>query len=497
MAFSGDCGFAFGLVGGGRWTGARHFVLGTLAAAALMLCAAPARAATSHTAYVTNSDTDSVTPIDTATNAAGPAITVGIGPRGVAITPDGKTAYVTNYDSDSVTPIDTATNTPGAAIPVGNRPFGVAITPDGKTAYVVNDSVPGSVTPIDTATNTPDAAIPVGNRPVGVAITPDGKTAYVTNMRSGSVTPIDTATNKPGRAILVREPLDVGDPGPVGVAITPNGKTAYVADSGVNSVTPIDTRTNTAGQRIGVGGVPFAVAITPDGKTVYVTNLSAPTLVAPIDTATSTPDTGDYIPVGAVPFGVAITPDGKTAYVTNSNSDSVTPIDTATNTPGPAITVGAGPYGVAVTPDQPSLTLHRLPTRVRIARLRPTPIGHGCAVESGRDQRELTAISADATCRRLRLSLSGTIQTAGRLASTATGTIHVTYKVTLPLGPAAGGARARVNHGRWRVSLSLPGVNLDPVSPLYLITVHYSGDHTHEQATARRRIRLESERAGL
>lgn len=93
--------------------------------------------------------------------------------------------------------------------------------------------------------------------------------------------------------------------------------------------------------------------------------------------------------------------------------------------------------------------------------------------------------------------MSGTIQTKGRLAFTATGTIHVTYKVRLPLGPAVGGARARVKHGRWRISLVLPGVNLDPVPPLYLITVHYSGDHTHGQASARRRIRLESERAGL
>ncbi len=163
-----------------------------------------------------------------------------------------------------------------------------------------------------------------------------------------------------------------------------------------------------------------------------------------------------------------------TAYVTNLLSPGeVTPIDTATNTPAnTSITVGAGPFGVAITPNQPQVTLHAVPTRVRIARLRPTPLRHGCAVESGRDERELTAISADATCRQLRLSLSGTIQTAGRLASTATGTIHVTYKVTLPLGPAAGGARARVKHGRWRISLSLPGVNLDPVPPLYRITVH-------------------------
>ena len=73
MGFSGGCGFAFGLVGGGRWSGARHLVLGTLAAAALVVCAAPARAATSHTAYVANGGADTVTPIDTATNTAGDA----------------------------------------------------------------------------------------------------------------------------------------------------------------------------------------------------------------------------------------------------------------------------------------------------------------------------------------------------------------------------------------------------------------------------------------
>ena len=52
-------------------------------------------------------------------------------------------------------------------------------------------------------------------------------------------------------------------------------------------------------------------AITP---TVYVTNFNDNT-VTPIGTATNTP--GTPIPVGQEPLGVAITPDGKTAYVAN------------------------------------------------------------------------------------------------------------------------------------------------------------------------------------
>lgn len=135
--------------------------------------------------------------------------------------------------------------------------------------------------------------------------------------------------------------------------------------------------------------------------------------------------------------------------------------------------------------------------RVRIGGLHGSPLGRGCVVETGRDEREIRAISADATCRELRLALHGTIATAGKLASAAGGTITVSYRVMLPLGPAAGSARAKVNHGHWQISIVLPGVNLDPLPPSYLITVHYSGDHNIGPATAKQRIRLESERAGL
>jgi len=96
---------------------------------------------------------------------------VGSKPDAIAITPDGNTAYVTNSDSESVTPIEIATNTPEAEITVGSKPDAIAITPDGNTAYVTN-SDSESVTPIEIATNTPGAEIKVGKFPDGIAITP-------------------------------------------------------------------------------------------------------------------------------------------------------------------------------------------------------------------------------------------------------------------------------------------------------------------------------------
>jgi hypothetical protein len=137
------------------------------------------------------------------------------------------------------------------------------------------------------------------------------------------------------------------------------------------------------------------------------------------------------------------------------------------------------------------------PARVLITSLRPSPLRRGCAVESGTDEREITAVVADATCRHLRLTVQGLIETGGKLARSAGGSVQVSFNVKLPLGPARGGARATVMDGRWRISLVLPGVNLDPLPPSYQITAHYGGDATTEQAITKRRIRLESERAGL
>src|SRR5262249_61487809 len=48
-------------------------------------------------------------------------------------------AYVTNSLSNFVSVIDTATNTVVATVPVGSFPQGVAIPPDGTNAYETKD----------------------------------------------------------------------------------------------------------------------------------------------------------------------------------------------------------------------------------------------------------------------------------------------------------------------------------------------------------------------
>jgi YVTN family beta-propeller protein len=94
---------------------------------ALFLVVFGASAALAQTrGYVTNTVDNTVSVIDTATNMVVATVPVGVGPRGVAINPNGAFAYVANSGDNTVSVISTATNAVVATIPVGNFPIGIA-----------------------------------------------------------------------------------------------------------------------------------------------------------------------------------------------------------------------------------------------------------------------------------------------------------------------------------------------------------------------------------
>jgi YVTN family beta-propeller protein len=289
------------------------------------------------TAFVVNSDSGTVTPIDLAKRHAGDPIRVGKHPLAIALTPDSKTAYVVNSGSGTVTPIDTSTWRAGAPIPAGRDPQTIAVTPDGKTAYVANTGS-GTVTPINLAKRRPGRAIRVGTDPQAITVTPDGRTVYVLDWGSAAVTPIDTATGRAG------PPIQVGSY-PYAITVAPDGAAAYVASYGADSVTPITVATGQPGRPIPVGQAPDALAVTPDGKTVYTVGGDSGT-VTPITTATRRARSA--IPVGYSPAAIAISRSGGTAYVVNTISGTVTPVSTATGRPARPIPVGIYSYPTAI-----------------------------------------------------------------------------------------------------------------------------------------------------
>ena len=106
---------------------------------------------------------------------------------------------------------------------------------------------------------------------------------------------------------------------------------------------------------ITVGDSPGQLAVSPNGTSAYVPNQGDDS-VSVIDTATNTVTT--TITVGDGPLWVAISPDGATAYVTHPgglpddpSGHTVSVIDTATNTVTTTVPVGDHPIAVAVSAD--------------------------------------------------------------------------------------------------------------------------------------------------
>jgi YVTN family beta-propeller protein len=103
--------------------------------------------------------------IDTATDSPLAGIEAGtLSPLSMAINPTGTRIYLTNFSGETLSVIDTATNALIAAIPVGVNPDSVAMNPGGTLLYVVN-SGSDTVSVIDAATNTVTGTIPVGRYP--------------------------------------------------------------------------------------------------------------------------------------------------------------------------------------------------------------------------------------------------------------------------------------------------------------------------------------------
>jgi YVTN family beta-propeller protein/autotransporter-associated beta strand protein len=130
------------------------------------------------------------------------------------------------------------------------------------------------------------------------------------------------------------------------------GPFVYVPNNGdvPGSVSVIDTPTNTvAPTAIPVGLSPVAAAVRGDESLVYVTNQGGSNTVSVINTATNT--VVATIPVGIVPQLLAVTPDGTRVYVPNQGSDTVSVINTATNTVVATIAAGSQPVTAGVTPD--------------------------------------------------------------------------------------------------------------------------------------------------
>ena len=127
-------------------------------------------------AFVSNSDTNAVAAVHLATGRV-KLIPTGQRPQGSALAPGGSRLYVVNSNSGSISIIDTQRQAAVGTIPIGAGAGRIAVTPDGKS-LVYNLQGDQGVGFADVADGKQVAFIPLGGRPLSLTMTRDGQRVF-------------------------------------------------------------------------------------------------------------------------------------------------------------------------------------------------------------------------------------------------------------------------------------------------------------------------------
>ena len=263
--------------------------------------------------------------------------------HGMGFSPDRRTLAVVSIGSNSVSFIDTATNAVKHTAYVGRSPHEAFFRPDGREAWV---SVRGEdyIAVLDGTTFKETGRIAVPNGPGMTIFSPDGKYGYVCSSFSPETVVIDTRSKR----IVGRVKQD--SPFCPDIAATPDGKQVWLTLKDVGKVMVFDAKPPFAVMKtIDTGPITNHVNIarTAKGQFAYVT-VGTQNIVKVFRTDTF--EQVASVPVGALPHGLWPSGDGSRIYVGLENDDAVAVIDTATNKVIATIPIGQGPQGVAYVP---------------------------------------------------------------------------------------------------------------------------------------------------
>ncbi len=260
--------------------------------------------------------------------------------------------YATTGPGHSISVTDTTNNAlVGEITDIGFSPNPIVVSTDGRTAY---DGAFNEIYAVATQTNQVSGPVSIGtdanpSSSDALAITPNGKRLYSVNGFTDDVSVINTKSMK-------RAAPDIPEAGFGGSAVaSPDGTRIFFLDN--NGLEVIDTSTNTLTGPVntlgGAGGAFQVLAINPagtrlyasQGSTVYVINANTYATVTTVASPAAT--LNDF----------AVSPDGGSLYTANFLDDTVSTLNTATNTflPTDIPVSSLNPDTLAFTPDGQSL----------------------------------------------------------------------------------------------------------------------------------------------
>jgi YVTN family beta-propeller protein len=127
-------------------------------------------------AYVSNTHSSTLAAVNLATGAT-QLIAVGARPQGATLSKDGRLIYLTNSDGNSISIIDTASKRQVGTIPTGQGPGRVALTADGRR-LVYNLQKDNALGFADLAKRVQTHVVALPGPPLSLHLDPSGETAY-------------------------------------------------------------------------------------------------------------------------------------------------------------------------------------------------------------------------------------------------------------------------------------------------------------------------------
>ena len=253
------------------------------------------------TLAVVSIGSNSVTFVDTATNAIKHVTYVGRSPHEAFFTPDGKEVWVTVRGEDYVAVLDGRTLEEKTRIKVPAGPGMTIFSPDGQYGYVCSSFNPETVVIAAASHKVVGHVTQASPFCPDLAATPDGKQVWLTLKDVGRT-----------MVFSARPPFDVLkviDTGPitnhVNIARNANGQFAYVTIGGLNAIKVFKTDTFEQVAAIPTGALPHGLWPSGDGTRMYV-GLENADAAAAIDTLAN--KVIATIPIGQAPQGVAYVP---------------------------------------------------------------------------------------------------------------------------------------------------------------------------------------------
>jgi YVTN family beta-propeller protein len=264
--------------------------------------------------------------------------------HGMGYSPDHRTLAVVSIGSNSVTFIDTATNAVKHVTYIGRSPHEAFFTPDGKEVWV---TVRGEnyISVLDPNSFEEKTRITTPNGPGMQIFSPDGKYSYICSSFNPETDVVSVAEHKIIAKVKQESPFCPN------IAVTPEGDQVWFTLKDIGKTQVFDARPPfNAIKTIDTGPITNHVnfAHTAKGTFAYITvgGLNEVKVLRTDDFSQVA-----TIPVGNLPHGVWPSGDGKRVYVGLENADALAAIDTTTNAVIANIPIGQAPQAIAYVPN--------------------------------------------------------------------------------------------------------------------------------------------------